>query len=76
MSPAQQKLSRREIYDRFCSRECAACGGRKAPNTGFCRSCYRTLPQAMKNALWKRFGEGFEAAYEQGLAWLQGRSTQ
>lgn len=45
-------LPRRQIVANFKSRSCE-CGKLKQENTAFCGSCYRSLPQAMKNALWR-----------------------
>ena len=67
---------RQQIWDVFTGRKCPVCRSLKAPNTAFCRNCYRSLPNTLKNALWKRFGEGFEGAYESGLLWLQNQKPK
>jgi hypothetical protein len=33
--------------------------------------CYRRLPAALRQSLWKRFGEGFEQAYHGCLSWFR-----
>lgn len=38
----------------------------------FCKGCYFKLPRTNKNALWNRFGNGFEDAFQKGLAFLKG----
>lgn len=60
------------ILEQFLSDNCPACGAVKEKNTAFCKKCYFALPRAMKAALWKRFGSGFEDAQRAGLAFLRG----
>jgi hypothetical protein len=46
---------------------CPCCGGRKRPNTSLCFAGYGALTRQQKNDLYKRFGEGYEAALETAL---------
>lgn len=59
------------LLQTFLETKCEVCGLSKPKNTAFCKSCYYSLPYALRNALWSRFGEGFEEAYKSGLDWLR-----
>jgi hypothetical protein len=65
-----------EIFDRFMGHECQGCSGRKSSASGFCVPCYRQLPRALKSCLWKRFGNGFEEAYQASLSWFREHPLQ
>lgn len=57
-----------EIITRsFRSRCCPSCGGSKQASHAFCSTCFLTLPVDDRNALYKRFGKGFEPAWREGL---------
>lgn len=60
-----------EIFNQFVSIKCAACGGFKRKRNAFCVPCYQQLPAALKSCLWKRFGAGFEEAYQACLSWFR-----
>ena len=60
-----------EIFNVFVSTCCAGCGGVKRKRNAFCVPCYRQLPSALKSCLWKRFGAGFEEAYQACLSWFR-----
>ena len=60
-----------EIFSAFAGTTCAGCGGTKRKANAFCTFCYRELPAALKNSLWKRFGQGFEEAYQACLSWFR-----
>lgn len=60
-----------DIFDAFVSTKCAGCGGTKRHHNAFCQWCYRELPAALKSSLWKRFGSGFEEAYQASLSWFR-----
>jgi len=60
-----------EIFNAFVSTQCEACGGVKRKWNAFCVPCYRQLPAALKSCLWKRFGSGFEEAYQACLSWFR-----
>lgn len=65
-----------DILREFVSLKCSACGGGKQKNTGFCGRCYHRLPQQLKDSLWRRFGAGFEEAFEASAKWLAGQQKQ
>jgi len=56
--------------DELMSDECA-CGRPKWPKRSFCYRCYVRLPADMRRDLYKRIGDGYEAAYEEAVKWLQ-----
>ena len=60
-----------EIFEAFSSTRCAGCAGSKRKFNAFCLPCYRQLPRALKSCLWKRFGSGFEEAYQASLSWFR-----
>jgi hypothetical protein len=60
-----------EIFAKFSSTVCEGCGGAKRRANAFCTWCYRELPPALKSSLWKRFGSGFEEAYQGSLSWFR-----
>lgn len=60
-----------EILEVFLGEKCAGCGGKKRRHNAFCTWCYRELPAALKSSLWKRFGQGFEEAYQASLSWFR-----
>jgi hypothetical protein len=64
------------ILKDFLGTVCSGCGGTKITRMSHCRACYRALPKAMQDALWKRFGEGYEAAFTESTAWLRDRQRQ
>lgn len=47
------------------------CGGPKASRNTFCRTCYFTLPYDMRQALYRRIGEGYQEAYAAAIAHLK-----
>ena len=49
---------------------CAACQRPKALKMAFCANCFKSLPYELRQALYRRFGEGFEAAYDGALGFL------
>src|SRR4051812_12736960 len=65
-----------EIFNAFMALNCAGCGGEKQRRNAFCLSCYRQLPKALQSCLWKRFGSGFEEAYQACLSWFREHPLQ
>jgi hypothetical protein len=59
------------IFESFVSTVCPECGATKRKRNAFCLPCYRQLPRALKSSLWKRFGSGFEEAYQACLSWFR-----
>ncbi len=52
------------------SNECA-CGNNKKEGMSFCYSCYSSLPDDIQKDLYKRFGNGYEEAYNFAVGWLK-----
>lgn len=49
----------RELVGKTCR-----CGKAKRTRTSLCLKCYQSLPAALRNGLYQRFGSGYEQAYE------------
>lgn len=60
-----------DIFAIFAATQCQGCEGTKRPMNAFCKWCYAELPSALKSSLWKRFGSGFEEAYQASLSWFR-----
>ena len=54
----------------FKSNECA-CGRSKKPRFSFCYQCYIELPDDMQKALYRKFMNGYEEAYDDAFGWLK-----
>ncbi len=65
-----------QIWEAFMATHCAGCDGVKRPRNAFCVNCYRQLPAKLKNALWQKFGSGFEQAYMACLSWFRTHPLQ
>lgn len=65
-----------DIFAVFTSTNCAGCGGTKRSYNAFCTWCYRELPPGLKSSLWKKFGAGFEEAYQGSLSWFREHPLQ
>ena len=57
-------------FKELVSNICAACSSAKKPRQSFCYSCYKSLPLAMQQSLWARFGSGYEKNYHAAKDWL------
>ena len=64
-------MEKAEIFQAFAGVHCYGCGGTKLKRRAFCLICYRELPAALRQSLWKRFGEGHEEAYAACLSWFR-----
>lgn len=51
------------------SEECF-CGRAKKSGKSFCYRCFTELPYEMRRALYKRIGDGYEAAYDAAVDYL------
>lgn len=60
----------------FLSNVCPVCERPKRENTAFCTRCYLSLPQPKRSALWKKFGNGFEAAFDDSFYWRMSQPAQ
>ncbi len=58
------------LLEELKSDECA-CGNYKKPGNSFCYNCYTSLPNDHQKPLYKRFGNGYEEAYEEATKWLK-----
>lgn len=65
-------MTLREILTVFKAEVCA-CGKQKKPRMSHCRDCYYALPLEMRQALYSRFSEGYEEAYEASITYLKGK---
>lgn len=43
------------------------CGNQKTHRQTFCGRCYYRLPRLLRQRLYQRFGEGYEAAYTEAV---------
>ena len=59
-----------ELVNDLCS-----CGRKKKRGESFCRPCYFELPRKDARALYRRVGEGYEAAYQRART-LLGRPVE
>lgn len=66
----EQKESDRLFYAGVLKGEECQCGRYKQPGYALCFRCYRELPGDLKRALYRRMGEGFEAAYDEAVSYL------
>lgn len=62
---------RLEILRGLGSTTCEGCKGAKKAKMSHCRPCYYALPPKMRQTLYKRFGDGYEEAYEASLRYLK-----
>ena len=46
------------------------CGAAKQTGMAFCFACWRHLPENIRRALYRRIGQGFEAAYRVACEYL------
>lgn len=58
------------------SEQCPCCDGWKRKGQSFCRHCYYSLPADMRQALYHRFGQGYEDALDAAAAWLRDHSLR
>jgi hypothetical protein len=55
----------------FVSERCPVCDKHKRKGNSFCTPCYYSLPIEMRQALYRRFGEGYEQALAEAKEWLE-----
>ena len=53
------------------SNECPGCDGYKKERKSLCYKCYKSLPNDMQRALYKRFGSGYREALDDALKYLE-----
>lgn len=61
----------KSVLREYSSEKCGSCGEPKKRAESFCRECYFQLPPAMRSALYRRFGSGYEEAYLDAKEWLR-----
>jgi len=59
-----------ELFELVAER-CPVCGKHKRRDSSFCGPCYFSLPIEMRQALYRRFGEGYEQALAEAKEWLE-----
>ena len=65
------KNSEVQFYLKELKSEECACGEPKKKGKSFCYRCYSSLPGEMQKDLYKSIWEGYPAAYDKALAWLE-----
>jgi hypothetical protein len=55
----------------FFGQKCPTCHGSKRKANAFCYTCYHKLPERLRQKLWRRFGDGFEAAFDEARTYLE-----
>lgn len=61
----------KQLIESLRSLKCPACRARKKCSHTLCGGCYLALPQIMQAALYRRVGEGYEAAVTAALEFLK-----
>jgi ribosomal protein L40E len=64
-------ISANDALQQLLGNVCQGCNGHKPSRMSHCRRCYFSLPKAMQRALYKRIGEGYEAAYAESLEMIK-----
>jgi hypothetical protein len=64
----------RELAGELAGTECR-CGYKKKPRQTFCTRCYFRLTPELRRDLYRRFGDGYEEAYEAAVAVLDQPQT-
>lgn len=64
-------MTRNELLHSLASEVCPHCGATKTPRMTFCRKDYYALPKEMRQALYHRFGNGYEEAFHAAAAYLK-----
>ena len=69
LSESPRARALREFESTNCPVE--GCGAAKARGQSFCSRCYFSLPKEMRDALYQRFGSGYEEAHEDAREFLE-----
>ncbi len=56
-------MTNKESIEQLLENECR-CGNEKKSGQSFCSPCYRSLPRALRNALYNHVGCGYQQAYQ------------
>lgn len=70
------KERRLEILQSLGGTVCEGCGGKKQPRKSHCRQCYYALPPKIRTALYIKFGDGYEEAFEESLEYLRAKQVR
>lgn len=60
---SDELMTTKEAIEQLQSNDCR-CGNEKKSGQSFCSWCYRSLPRAIRNALYNHIGCGYEQAYQ------------
>lgn len=52
---------------------CYGCDGQKESQRAVCAGCHKLLPTHMQKNLYRRFGAGYERAYEEAVRCIRAR---
>lgn len=58
------------LLEELKGEECQ-CGKYKKSGNSFCYGCYSSLPNNLQRSLYRRFGNGYEEAYEEAIEHLK-----
>jgi hypothetical protein len=67
---------RLEIFQSLRSFNCDGCGCPKKTMQSLCGKCYYKLPKTLQSNLYRKFGDGYEAAFEQALEFIKLRMAK
>jgi hypothetical protein len=65
----KHEMTDNDMLDILTGEKCF-CGKKKKAMMSHCRSCYYALPPEMRRALYRRFFEGYQAAFLGSLDYL------
>ena len=68
--PIPSNRSEASTLEDFLGEVCYGCGKEKRSKMSHCSKCYYRLPRRMQSDLYKRFGEGYEEAFEASKKFL------
>lgn len=72
MSEERRSDAQRALIASLRGTRCPACEKRKYMGKSFCFSCWNRLPSALRQPLYRKFGEGYEEAHAAAMAALAG----
>jgi hypothetical protein len=70
MTPLSESANAKAVRE-LGSVTCPGCNCMKKRGQSLCKECYRSLPQATRNALYRTFGDGYLDAYDSALEYLK-----
>lgn len=69
-TPQNDQLTLKEIVSDLLGTVCRTCGGSKRARMSHCLGCFMRLPKSMRDALYRRIGQGYEQAYRESNTFL------